>query len=173
MKKISDIAKDNGSKFVVGVNLISLGLLKPPGAYGADIAVGKRQPFGNPTSLGGLMLGIFACKEDRKYIHQLPGHLSGMAETKEENTRGFVIALQTREQYYCRKWTTSNICTNNSLYALAAAIYISSLGSEGLKKVAKNCADNAKNAIQTLEEIEGIEVPIFDEHHFNEFTRQF
>ncbi|KXA98431.1 hypothetical protein AKJ40_04790, partial [candidate division MSBL1 archaeon SCGC-AAA259M10] len=173
MKKIGDIAEENETLFVVGVNPISLGLLKPPGEYGADIVIGEGQPFGNPMSLGGPLLGIFACRDDREFVHQLPGRLSGMTKTKKGEKRGFVMALQTREQHIRRERATSNICTNNNLYALVTAVYLSSLGSKGLKKLAKKCAGNARYAIKKLNNIDGIDVPVFDAPHFNEFTISF
>ncbi len=167
---IADAAHNVGAKFVVGVNPVSLGLLKGPGDYGADIVVGEGQPLGNPVSFGGPSLGIFACLDEEKLVRQLPGRLIGMTTTMEGNMRGFAMTLQTREQHIRRERATSNICSNETLCAVAAAIYISSLGPQGFRELAETCAANAKYAMDRLNSIKGLEVPIFDSPHFNEFT---
>lgn len=171
--EFAEITDENDVPFVVGVNPVSLGILKPPGKYGADIVIGEGQPLGNPINFGGPLLGIFACRDDRNYIHQLPGRVSGMTETEEGNDRGFVMALQTREQHIRREKATSNICTNNMLCALASLVYLSSLGPSGLRKLAKNCAGNAEYAMDKLNDLEGVSTPVFDAPHFNEFTVKF
>ncbi|MFW6386138.1 MAG: aminomethyl-transferring glycine dehydrogenase subunit GcvPA [Candidatus Hadarchaeota archaeon] len=172
-KKISRILKEKDVPFVVGVNPISLGILEPPGEYGADIVVGEGQPLGNPINFGGPLLGIFACKDDREYIHQLPGRISGMTQTEKNEERGFVMTLQTREQHIRREKATSNICTNNMLCALASLIYLSSLGAEGLQRIAEKCAENAEYAMKRLNDLRGVNTPLFDAPHFNEFTIKF
>lgn len=172
-EKIAEISKDNNALFVVGVNPISLGILKPPGEYGADIVVGEGQPLGNPVNFGGPSLGIFACRDERKFLRQIPGRLVGMTETEKDNTRGFTMTLQTREQHIRRKKATSNICTNQTLNALAAAVYLSSLGSSGLREVAEKCAKNAKYLMNKINELNGVSAPRFDAPHFNEFLVSF
>ncbi len=159
-----------GALFVVGVNPISLGLLKPPGDYGADIVVGEGQPLGNPVSFGGPSLGIFACRSDQKLLRQMPGRLIGMTSTLDGKARGYCMVLQTREQHIRRERATSNICSNESLCAVAAAIYLASLGPRGLRELAELCAANASYAMLKLGAIKGIRAPIFDAPHFNEFT---
>jgi glycine dehydrogenase subunit 1 len=173
LQEISEIVHDNGALFVVGVNPISLGLIKPPGDYGADIVVGEGHSLGNPMNFGGPLLGIFGCKDDRKFIRQFPGRVSGMTSTVDGDDRGFVIALQTREQHIRREKATSNICTNNTLCAIASAVYLSSLGSKGLKDLAINCASNADYAMKRFNEIDGVRAPVFEGPHFNEFTVSF
>ncbi len=170
VEEIARAAHETGALFVVGINPISLGLLKPPGEYGADIVVGEGQPLGNPVGFGGSGLGIFACRDDRKLIRQMPGRLIGMATTTEGKTRGFTMVLQTREQHIRREKATSSICTNQALRAVAAAIYLSSLGPEGLRELGEICATNASYAMKKLDAIDGLRAPIFKAYHFNEFT---
>jgi len=170
VEEIAKAAHEAGAMFVVGVNPISLGLLKAPGDYGADIVVGEGQPLGNSVSFGGPSLGIFACRGDLKLVRQMPGRLIGMTTTLDGKTRGYCMALQTREQHIRRERATSSICTNESLCAVAAAIYLSSLGPKGLQEVAELCAGNAAYAMKKLGAIEGLKVPVFEASHFNEFT---
>lgn len=121
-------------------------------------------------SFGGPSLGIFACRDEEKLVRQLPGRLIGMTTTMEGNMRGFAMTLQTREQHIRRERATSNICSNETLCAVAAAIYLSSLGPQGFRELAETCAANAKYAMDRLNGIKGLEVPVFGSPHFNEFT---
>ena len=168
--EIAEIAHKVGARFVVGVNPISLGIIKAPGDYGADIVVGEGQPLGNPVNFGGPALGIFACRDDEKLIRQLPGRLVGMTTTRNGETWGYTMVLQTREQHIRRERATSNICSNEALCAVAAAIYLASLGPTGFRDLAETCAANAKYAMDGLNRIDGLEAPVFDSPHFNEFT---
>lgn len=170
--EIAEIAHKNGALFVVGVNPISLGLLKPPGDYGADIVIGEGQPLGNPVSFGGPTLGIFACRDEQRFLRQLPGRLIGMTKTVDGSARGFTMVLQTREQHIRREKATSNICSNEALCAVAAAVYLVTLGPRGLRQLAEVCASNASYLMKRLEVIDGLRVPIFKSPHFNEFTLQ-
>lgn len=168
--EIADTAHKVGAQFVVGVYPISLGVLKAPGDYGADIVVGEGQPLGNQVSFGGPALGIFACRGEEKLIRQLPGRLIGMTTTLDGKLRGYTMTLQTREQHIRRERATSNICSNEALCAVAAAIYLSSMGPRGLHELAETCATNASYAMKRLNTIRGLETPIFSSPHFNEFT---
>ncbi len=150
---------------IVGVNPLSLALLKPPGEYGADIVIGEGQILGNPISFGGPLLGIFATK--MKYVRKMPGRLIG-ATRDAEGRRAFVMTLQTREQHIRRGRATSNICSNEALCALLSTLYLAYMGSNGLKKVAKKNMDNAKTLMDMLSKA-GFEVPHFKAPHFNEF----
>jgi len=168
--EVAKAAHEAGTLFVVGVNPISLGLLKAPGDYGADIVIGEGQPLGNPVSFGGPLLGIFACRDDTRLVRQMPGRLIGMTTALDSRTRGYVMVLQTREQHIRRERATSSICSNEALCAVTAAIYLASLGPRGLRELGEACAANANYAMRKLKAIKGLKVPIFDAPHFNEFT---
>jgi len=145
---------------------ISLGLLKPPGAWGADIALGEGQAFGNALSYGGPYLGFFATRE--QYVRQMPGRLAG--ETVDsEGRRGYVLTLSTREQHIRREKATSNICTNEGLCALAATIYLCTLGKVGLRQLAQLNLQRATYARQQLATVPGCR-PAFSGPTFNEFA---
>src|SRR6266700_8354698 len=145
---------------------ISLGLLKSPGACGADIVVAEGQSFGVPLSFGGPYVGLFATLE--KYARQIPGRLVGEAYDK-EGRRGFVLTLATREQHIRREKATSNICTNEGLIALAATVYLETMGRRGLQEVAAQCAQKTAYAARRIAEIEGFSLP-FSAPRFNEFV---
>ncbi len=151
---------------MVSTNPISLGLLEPPGSFGADIVVGEGQPLGNPINFGGPLLGLFATRKE--YLRYLPGRVSGKTVDR-EGEEGYVMALQTREQHIKRERATSNICTNQALNALAATVYLSSLGPKGLKSLAKINWDRAHYLADRLVDITGVELA-WDQPFFNEFA---
>ncbi len=151
---------------IVSANPISLGLLQPPGEFGADIVVGEGQPLGNSVYFGGPLLGLFATKSD--YLRYLPGRVSGKT-VDDEGREGFVMALQTREQHIRRERATSNICTNQALNALAATVYLSSLGPDGLTALARINWDRAQYLADKLCRIEGVDLT-WDQPFFNEFV---
>jgi len=163
---VAEMAHKVGALAVMSCYPISLGLLKTPGEMNIDIATGEGQSMGLPLSFGGPYLGFMATR--RRYIRQMPGRLVG-ATLDAQSRRGFVLTLQTREQHIRRARATSNICTNESLCALAAVVYLSLLGKQGLKEVARLCADKAEYARRRLEAIPDVRVmrsvPVF-----NEFT---
>lgn len=166
LASIADRIHQVGGLFIVSSDPISLGLLKSPGEWGADIAVGEGQSLGNPISLGGPALGILACKE--RFVRHMPGRLVGAA-VDGQGRRGFVLTLQAREQHIRREKATSNICTSESLVALAAAIYMGLLGPEGLKQVAGLCFDKAHYAARQIAALEGYKL-IDGGSFFNEFV---
>jgi glycine dehydrogenase subunit 1 len=154
-----------GALFVVSFDPISLGLLKTPGAFGADIAVAEGQCLGNPMNYGGPYLGLLACKE--QFLRKMPGRLVG--QTVDRNgKRCWVLTLQTREQHIRREKATSNICTNQGLMALKATVYMAALGPRGLRETAELCLQKAHYAAQQLELV-GLERR-FHRPFFKEFT---
>ncbi|HEX7175656.1 MAG TPA: aminomethyl-transferring glycine dehydrogenase subunit GcvPA [Pyrinomonadaceae bacterium] len=156
-----------GALLVVAVTeSASLGMLRSPGACGADIVIAEGQSFGVPVSCGGPYVGLFATSE--KYARQLPGRLVGVAHDK-QGRRGFVLTLATREQHIRREKATSNICTNEGLIALAATIYMTTMGRRGLQEVAEQCAQKAHYAARQIAAVEGYELP-YSAPFFNEFV---
>jgi glycine dehydrogenase subunit 1 len=152
---LADRAHEAGAMLVVAADPISLGLLKPPGAYGADIVVGEGQSLGNGLNYGGPYLGYFACLE--KDVRKMAGRLVG--ETVDaEGKRGFVLTLSTREQHIRREKATSNICTNQALCALAAAAHLAALGKTGVRTLAELCYHKAHYAADRIAGLDGYEV---------------
>lgn len=150
---------------VVFTEAVSLGLIRPPGAMGADIVAGEGQSLGNALSFGGPYVGLFASKQE--YLRQMPGRLAG--QTVDANgRRGFVLTLSAREQHIRREKATSNICTNSGLCALAFTIHLTLLGDIGLRKLARLNHARAAALADRLAAIPGVELvtPVF----FNEFT---
>lgn len=167
LKAIADKAHEVGALLIVVVTeAISFGLLKSPGECGADIVVAEGQSFGIPMSYGGPHVGLFACKQ--KYVRNMPGRLAGVAYDKDGN-RGFVLTLATREQHIRREKATSNICTNQGLIALAATIYMETMGKKGLQEVAMQNAQKTAYAAKKISEIDGYSLT-FDSPKFNEFV---
>lgn len=170
---IADIAHDSGALLIAGVDPVSLGLLEAPGNYGADIVVGEGQSLGSQLNFGGPLLGIFACRGDLTTIRQMPGRIIGMTTTKDRSSKGFCMALQTREQHIRREKAVSNICSNETLCAAASAIHLALLGPEGLKDLSETIMLKSNYAIDRLSKISGIETPVFRSAHFQEFTVNF
>jgi len=173
VEAIAETAHDAKALFVVGVDPISLGLLKPPGEYDADIVIGEGQPLGNHMNYGGPLLGIFACKNDPKMMRQMPGRLIGLTQDLEGKRRGFTMTLQTREQHIRREKATSNICSNQALCAVASAVYLSLLGPSGMKELSEVVASRARYAMRRIGGLPGVRVPLFSSFHFKEFTVGF
>jgi glycine dehydrogenase subunit 1 len=171
--EISGLAHKHGSLFIVGIDPTSLGILKPPGEYGADIVVGEAQPLGNPMNFGGPLLGIFACRDDLNLVRQMPGRIIGLTTTTNGDKQGFCMVLQTREQHIRREKATSNICSNEALCAVASAVYMALLGPQGLRELGETIMYKANYAMQLLSRIEGIKAPVFESVHFKEFTVNF
>ncbi|MEA1965473.1 MAG: aminomethyl-transferring glycine dehydrogenase subunit GcvPA [Candidatus Aerophobetes bacterium] len=164
--EIEKIVHKFGSLYIVSSDPISLGLLSSPGEYNADIAVAEGQPLGSPSCLGGECLGIFTTRKE--FLRKMPGRIVGETEDK-EGKRGFVLILQTREQHIRREGATSNICTNQSLNALKACIYLSCIGEEGLKKIALLCLKNSHYLKEKIEGLPGYSSP-FSAPFFKEFV---
>ena len=165
---LARLAHDRGALFIVSFDPISLGLLRRPGQYRADIAVAEGQCLGNPMAFGGPYLGILACREE--FVRKMPGRLVGQTVDR-KGRRCWVLTLQTREQHIRREKATSNICTNQGLFALRAAVYLAALGPQGLRETAELCARKAHYAAEQLTQIPGVTLP-FQRPFFKEFVVQ-
>ncbi|MBD3386275.1 aminomethyl-transferring glycine dehydrogenase subunit GcvPA [candidate division KSB1 bacterium] len=166
MEKASEIVHEQGGLFVTSNDPISLALLKPPGAYGADIATGEGQVLGNALNFGGPFLGIFTAT--RQLVRRIPGRIVGET-VDQDGRRGFVLTLQTREQHIRREKATSNICTNQGLNALAATLYLSLMGKSGLEQAANHCLQKSHYLAKKIGALDGFSLE-FDQPFFKEFV---
>ncbi|HEU0021621.1 MAG TPA: aminomethyl-transferring glycine dehydrogenase subunit GcvPA [Dehalococcoidia bacterium] len=160
--------RQQGALLVVSADPMAMGLFNPPGHYDADIVTGEGQSLGIPTSYGGPYLGLFTTKG--QYIRQMPSRLVGKTVDTQGRT-GYVLTLQTREQHIRRERATSNICTNEALYALAATIYLAATGKQGLRQVAELCYHKAHYAAARIKQLAGYWLP-FAGTFFQEFVVQ-
>jgi len=164
---IAEAAHERGALLIVSCYPMSLGILKTPGAMGADIAVGEGQSLGMPLSFGGPYLGFMAVR--KQYVRKMPGRIVG--ETRDKfGRRAYVLTLQAREQHIRRDKATSNICTNEGLCALTALVYLSLLGKEGFQETAQLCADKASYAYERLTAIDKVKPHFKERCFFNEFV---
>ena len=152
LETLTQTAHNAGALAVISCDPIAAGMFRPPGDYGADIVTGEGQPLGIPPSYGGPYVGLFATQQ--KYIRQMPSRLSGRTTDRHGQT-GYVLTLQTREQHIRRERATSNICTNEALYALAATIYLAALGKTGLRQIAELCYHKSQYAARLISQIPG------------------
>jgi glycine dehydrogenase subunit 1 len=166
VRACAETARQAGALLVVSVDPISLGLLARPGDCGADIVVAEGQSLGNWMSFGGPYLGILACREP--LLRRMPGRLVGQTVDRRGN-RCWVLTLQTREQHIRREKATSNICTNQGLLALRAAVYLAAMGPRGMRSVAELCVQKAHYAIERLTAPGGLRLA-FDRPVFKEFV---
>jgi glycine dehydrogenase subunit 1 len=169
MAQGSELAHRFGGLFVASVSPISLGLLRPPGSYGADIAVGEGRCLGSPPAYGGPGLGLFTTTS--ALMRRMPGRLAGCT-VDQSGRRGFTLTLQTREQHIRREKATSNICTNEGWLALRATIFLSLLGPQGMQELARLNLEKAHYARERLLELPWISAA-FDQPFFHEFTLQY
>jgi len=165
---IGEAAHAKGAKFVMSVNPISLGILKTPAEYGADIAVGEGQPLGMPLSFGGPYLGFMASTAAMQ--RKLPGRIVGET-TDVDGKRAFVLTLQAREQHIRREKASSNICSNQALCAMTAAVYMAAMGPDGLRQVAGQCLSKAHYAAERISAVKGYSLRYKGEF-FNEFVTE-
>jgi glycine dehydrogenase subunit 1 len=164
--RVVDIARAAGALAVMSVDPISLGVLKRPGDYGADIVVAEGQSLGSPMSFGGPYLGIMACRE--QFVRRMPGRIAGETVDR-RGKRCFVLTLQTREQHIRREKATSNICTNQGLFALRATVYLAALGPQGLRETAELCLRKARYAAGEMVKKTGWKLA-FERPSFKEFV---
>ena len=164
-KEIGEISHESGAKYIMNVNPVTLGILKTPRDYGADIAVGDGQPVGLPLSFGGPYLGFMACVDNM--TRKIPGRLVGKTTDKDGRV-GYVLTLQAREQHIRREKASSNICSNQALCALTVSVHLSAIGKEGLKNVATQCISKAHYMAKELEKI-GFKLN-YNKEFFHEFV---
>jgi glycine dehydrogenase subunit 1 len=166
VETIAKIAHDAGALLVQSFDPISLGLLKRPADLGADVAVAEGQSLGTPMLYGGPYLGIMACKE--AFVRRMPGRIAGQTVDR-RGRRCWVLTLQTREQHIRREKATSNICTNQGLFALRAAIYLAQMGPHGLRETAELCTRKSAYAREQITAASRFE-PAFSQPTFKEFV---
>ena len=162
----ASVIHQEGGLLIACVDPLSLGILESPGKMGADLVVGEGQSLGLPLNFGGPYLGFMACRQ--KYMRQLPGRIVGQT-VDEQGRRGYVLTLQTREQHIRRERAGSNICSNQSLCALEATVYLALLGPQGLAEVAKQCLFKSHYAREQLSKIPGVR-PVYSTPFFREFV---
>jgi glycine dehydrogenase subunit 1 len=165
--------RSSGALAVVGVDPISLSLVREPGSYASDIVVGEGQPLGIAMNYGGPHLGIFAVR-DIKLARSMPGRLIGItSEVSDPNRKAFAMVLQAREQHIRREAAMSNVCTNQSLMALAAASYLALLGKEGFRSLGEAVISNSHYAAKRLSQVRGVVAPHFSGAFFKEFVASY
>ncbi|MFO8109936.1 MAG: aminomethyl-transferring glycine dehydrogenase subunit GcvPA [Thermoplasmata archaeon] len=167
MSFFSDMKEEHKLVSVAGVHPLALTLMEPPSSWEADIVVGDSQPLGIPPSLGGPTVGIFACSS--KHLRRMPGRMIGETEDADGDI-AYCMTLQTREQHIRRERATSNICTNQALMSLASAVYTFTLGGKGLEKLARLNYRKAHEVAGIIDDIPGVDAPIFSGEFFNEFV---
>ena len=172
-EEISEIAHGNESLFIVGVEPLSLGILTPPGEYGADIVCGEGQPLGMHMYYGGALLGFLACRDDERLVSAVPHRLVTITKTEREGESGFAYVLPKRTMFAARDKARSFTGTGTALWAITAAVYMSLLGPQGIRELAEAIMEKSHYAIKRLSEIRGLKVPVFNAPHFEEFTVNF
>ena len=170
--RIPSLCQETGALSIVGCDLVSLGGLKPPGEYGADIVVAEGQSISSEMNFGGPGLGIIGCRGEA-LLRQMPGRLIGMTTTLDGKNRAFSMVLQTREQHIRRERATSNICTNEALLGIGAAAYLSLLGPRGLFELFQTILTKTNYAVKMLHDVTGTSTPRFSGHHYQDFVMSF
>ncbi|MHA2141308.1 MAG: aminomethyl-transferring glycine dehydrogenase subunit GcvPA [Candidatus Thorarchaeota archaeon] len=172
--RVNELVHNANALLIAGVDIMSMGILRPPGNYGADIVIAEGQGLGSPMSYGGPLLGIFGCIDNMKLIRQLPGRLVGLTRTSDEPfKRGFVLTLSPREQHIRREKATSNICSNQALIAVTAAIDTSLLGPEGFREIGETITYKSHYAANRLNELSAVQAPSIGDAFWKEFVVSF
>jgi glycine dehydrogenase subunit 1 len=166
LESLISTAHGAGALAIVIFDPLAAGVLKPPGDFGADIVVGEGQPLGIPLQYGAPYLGFMACRE--KFLRRMPGRVVGVTHDN-AGRRGYCLVLQTREQHIKRERATSNVCTNQGLMAVRAAIYMSAMGKVGIRKAASLCLDKSHYAAKKISELSGYSLH-FSGPFFKEFV---
>lgn len=172
-EEISQIAHDKGALSIVGVEPTSLGVLTPPGEYGADIVVGEGQPLGMHMTYGGALLGIMAFKDEPRFIAEAPRRTNTITTTDREGVWGFIPVHVERDSYEARERGTSFTGTTSQLWSITAAVYMALMGPEGFRELGEAIMQRSHYAAKLLSEIEGVEAPLFKSSYFEEFTVSF
>ena len=168
---ISKIAHDNGALSVVGVEPTSLGILTPPAEYGADIVVGDIQPLGIHMNYGGGLAGFVACRDEARFVQEMPSMLCTITTTQREGEYGFTwYALPERLHYFSREKGKSFTGSSAVLWGISAAVYMALLGPQGMRELGEAILQKSHYAMKMISEIRGVRVPLFDSVHFEEFT---
>ncbi len=170
---IAEIAHEKDALFLVGVEPLSLGLLKPPGAYGADIVCGEGQPLGMPMAYGGALMGFLAFRDEENYVSASGNRLITLTTTQREGEHGFAYIMPDRTMFCERDKAPSFTGTASALWAITAAVYLSLLGPKGIRELAQVIMEKSHYAMKKLSEMSGIQTPVFDSTHFKEFTIRF
>jgi len=171
--EISEIAHDHGALLAVGVEPLSLGVLNPPGEYGADIVCGEGQPLGMRMNFGGGLLGFLACRDVERFVSAVPHRLITITTTERRGEWGFTYVLPERTMFAARDKARSFTGTATALWAITAAVYLSLLGPSGVRELAEVIMQKSHYAMKRMSEIRGIKVPVFKSCHFEEFTANF
>ena len=172
-RSIAREAHDAGALFVVGVEPLSLGVLAPPGAYGADIVCGEAQPLGIRMGYGGASVGFLACPDDEKFLSATGHRLITIARTEREGEWGFAYALPDRSMFSIRERSASITGTTTAIWAITAAVFLSLLGPRGIRRIGETIMQKSKYAAKRLSEIGGVAAPLLKSPHFEEFTVNF
>jgi len=172
-ENISEIAHNHGALFVVGVEPLSLGILTPPGEYGADIVCGEGQPLGMHMYFGGALLGLLACRDDERFLSVMPHRLVSITTTERRGEWGFTYVLPGRTMFAARDKARSFTGTATALWAITAAVYLSLLGPQGIRELAETIMQKSNYAMKRISEVKGVSVPVFDSPHFKEFVVNF
>jgi glycine dehydrogenase subunit 1 len=170
--RIPSLCHEKGALSITCFDPISLGGLKSPGSYGTDIVIAEGQSISSEMNFGGPSLGIIGCRGD-SLLRQMPGRLIGMTTTIDGKDKAFSMVLQTREQHIRREKATSNICTNEALLGVGAAVYLSLLGPNGLRQLFETILTKTNYAIRRLSELRQATVPKFSAQHYQEFVASF